>query len=1027
MIQYRDIGVALVRASARATPSRPPWPDLTGSPDDRTAGWRDWLSALWEDELLAEAITLASPVLATTVQAICAGKEIPSPRVRRAAESAVRYLLRASTRATPFGMFAGVAPAAFASRASVTWGAGHRAAARPDAEWIEAAAGQMAADPGLSARLAVTWNSLSYQRGEMLVLPCQPRTGGQAPSDVCVRISRPVGLVMESAQSPVTMGCLARTLSAAFPDASEAVIGRMLAELVTRRFLVPALCVPMHATDPLSHLADVVTAAQGPASLAGNLAAIRQHLSDHQRAPTVQARKQARDRAAARMSAMSGGVRPAVAVDLRLDLSVTLPPLVVSEAAAAASALARLAPHPHGNPAWRQWHSLFLDRYGAGAIVPVRDVINPDTGIGYPAGYRGSPRTVPPASRSGRDTALLRMAQHAALSGNPEISIGEDAIGELAAGHRPPRAYPHTELRFSLHAATPGDLDRGRFSLAVTTASRQAGTSIGRFLYLLDPTDRQRAAVALVGMPTVTGGAAIAQLSCPPLSARLHNIARAPAIFPVIPLGEHPQGGAPEIPLDDLAVTGDASGLALVSLSAGLVIEPVQLNAVEFSRSTHPLARFLCELPTARLAPCVPFDWGAAAELPFLPRVRYRRSVLRPAAWRILARDLPGRHAHWREWARQWERLRDAYRVPQSVMLGEKDILLGLDLAEPAHLALLRSHLDRNGRARLAEGPAPGAYEWIGGRPHEIVLPLASAGPPLSAPLAGCLAAPLRATTAREHIPGVSRWLYARLRSHPDRQAEILTRHLPGLLDGWPGGPPAAWFLRYDEPEPHLRLRIPLPAASDYGNAARRLGTWAESLRQAGILGGIVLDTYRPEAGRYGEGPALAAAEALFAADSAAVIAQLAIAAVSPVDPLVLTAVSMTDLVTAFTGDTAAAQAWLTGHVTSRPASPLSRDLTAETARLSTPGAGREAIAAFRGGPGLVAAWEQRAAAASTYRAALASENGLSPDRILATLLHLHHARMIGPDMDSERSCLHLARAAALSRTMRARGAANGA
>ena len=46
----------------------------------------------------------------------------------------------------------------------------------------------------------------------------------------------------------------------------------------------------------------------------------------------------------------------------------------------------------------------------------------------------------------------------------------------------------------------------------------------------------------------------------------------------------------------------DGLDLALVSLSAGRVIEPVQLNAVEFSRSTHPLARFLCELPTARLA-----------------------------------------------------------------------------------------------------------------------------------------------------------------------------------------------------------------------------------------------------------------------------------------------------------------------------------------------------------------------------------------------------------------------------------------
>ncbi|GAA2356094.1 hypothetical protein GCM10010170_048840 [Dactylosporangium salmoneum] len=48
--------------------------------------------------------------------------------------------------------------------------------------------------------------------------------------------------------------------------------------------------------------------------------------------------------------------------------------------------------------------------------------------------------------------------------------------------------------------------------------------------------------------------------------------------------------------------------------------------------------------------------------------------------------------------------------------------------------------------------------------------------------------------------------------------------------------------------------------------------------------------------------------------------------------------------------------------------------------------------------------------ALTTYRL-LADQDGLDPDQVLADLLHLHHARMIGVDTASERHCLRLARA----------------
>ncbi|MGH8919278.1 MAG: thiopeptide-type bacteriocin biosynthesis protein, partial [Actinomycetes bacterium] len=377
--------------------------------------------------------------------------------------------------------------------------------------------------------------------------------------------------------------------------------------------------------------------------------------------------------------------------------------------------------------------------------------------------------------------------------------------------------------------------------MVVLSAARQAGTTIGRFLHLFESGDRDRMVRALAGLSTLVPGSLLAQVSCPPLSVRTGNLARAPAVFPPISLGEHRPDAPAQIPLDDLAVSGDAHRLFLVCLSQGRIVEPVMVNAITFRHATHPLARFLCEITTARVGACVPFGWGAASGLPFVPRVRYGRTVLRPAGWNLSAPDLPWSRAAWRDWSLAWGGLRRRYRLPEVVDLGANDVRLRLDLDEPAHLAVLRTHLDRAGHVTLTEAPGHRDYGWTGGYAHEIVIPLAATDPPSASPSA-LRAGPIRVTHHPGHPPGSSRWLYVKLYTHPDRQTEILTAQLPDVLSVWENGPAGGWwFLRYPEPEPHLRLRIRLHDSRAYGSAAQRVGAWADHLRGLGLLRNIVL------------------------------------------------------------------------------------------------------------------------------------------------------------------------------------------
>ena len=135
---YEYIDAAVVRAAAWRPERRiESWPDLAG-PQSSPASWRAWLEQVWQVPEFSYALRVASPDLVRRIEQIRAGNLVAQPDVRRAILAAMRYLLRALTRATPFGLFAGVAPAQVGAAPALLMGDEHHATARVDAGWITA-------------------------------------------------------------------------------------------------------------------------------------------------------------------------------------------------------------------------------------------------------------------------------------------------------------------------------------------------------------------------------------------------------------------------------------------------------------------------------------------------------------------------------------------------------------------------------------------------------------------------------------------------------------------------------------------------------------------------------------------------------------------------------------------------------------------------------------------------------------------------------------------------------------------------
>ncbi|GLF99270.1 lantibiotic dehydratase [Streptomyces yaizuensis] len=980
--------------------------DLGLSDTDGSARGREWLAAVWQRPEVRVAVSTASPALSDRIGEILSGRRCDARRTQRAVLSLASYLLRWQGRPTPFGLFAGVAPARIGGVPQAASGRKHRTTVRADSAWLAGIITRLHHCPQLLEQLPVMAANTGCVRGNRWVapgLPTDDRAQSLAPVEVSVRHTGPVAAALVCAASPVRYGELRALLTERFPAAPRDRIDTMLRGLVTENILITSLWAPMTCIDSLGHLCAELAAVgarrmPGIEALVGGLFSIRDEIT---------AGGAEENGLAERMRSLCDTTPVPLIVDTVVDCEVRIPEAVVGEVRSAVEVLCRLSPYPFGYPAWRDYHGRFRARYGTGAVVPVLDLVA-DSGLGYPAGFLGSPYTNPGRRLTERDEKLLRLVQQATLDGSGEIVLTEPIIADLAADATDLVPVPRVEVAVEIHAATVAALGRGEFRLLMTGTPRPGSSMAGRFAHLLPEPDRDRLSATC---QSASPGGLAAQLSFVPRRRRNENIARTMRLLPhVIPLSEHrPKDGAVIEPAD-LAVTADSQSFHLVQLSTGRLVEPRVLHALEAGVHTPPLARFLAEIGTARCAVYKSFDFGAAAQLPFLPRIRYRRTVLAQARWLLDAEDLPGRASSASAWETAFSAWRAGLRVPERITMVERDQRLPLDLTHPVHRLLLRTRLDRSRRIELREAPGPQDLDWLG-RAHELLLSLA-----LPEPDRRRTPNPIRAVEPdASHLPGHSAVLQARIHAHPDRFDEILAEHLAALVDSF-GTHQQWWFSRHrvtprPDADQHLALCLTLPDPDTYGSAAERVHDWSEGLRRRRLLAQLTLATYQPQAGRYGHGTAMQAAHSVFAADSAAAVAQIH-TALGGTDGQALAAASLVDLAVRFAPTAEEGLHWLVRDLR-RQKGPLDRSLRDRALDLADPCG--NAFPSLPGAKAVAAAWQRRATALAAYRDELSAQR--APLAALGSLLHLHHVRALGIGPDRERVTDRLVRACALRRT----------
>ncbi|QIK05360.1 lantibiotic dehydratase [Streptomyces sp. ID38640] len=1014
--------VALVRAAALPlpsddTPARQPRPsDDVPHEEDRL---RRQIAELAAEPRLMEAVSLASASLAAEADRVVAGERLRLKSLRRIAMSLTKYRSRMSHRPTPFGLFAGVGLAGFGPAPAREPVGGRRSVTRPDAAWLDGVLETLREVPAVLERSRLTANNLHTVRNGRLVLVDHHDRTGERQLAGSVRDTRVVRHLLAAAACATPFPRLVEEGKRQFPQAPEGAVESSIVQLVRGHFLLTDLTPPPDCTAPLDHVRDRLLGVDHPT--AHELHAIHAELRALDAAPPG-GRRTRLTAASARMRAL----QPAADVlqtDLSLDVRLTLPEEVAREAARAATVLWRTSPVHRGNPHLRDYHLAFLERYGTDRPVPVLELLDDARGLGLPRPYR-EPGALSSPESGERDRVLGELLMDAARRGAREVVLDEETVRALEpAGHGP--APLSMEVGAELLAPGWEALCDGDFHLVLApqAVSPLAGAMFSRFAPVLGRSGGQIQDLALHAEQSAPDGEIAACVAYRPRVARSGNVSAVPQwLSHRLPLGVGPAAAetAHDLRLEHLAVHADTDGLRLVDGPTGRRVRPLTYSMLHPGNGHLPyVARFLLELGQEGRSFCAPWSWGSWASAPALPRVRHGRTVLSPAQWlpdRALRAAADQGDEEWSAQAGQWRR---RWGVPRRVLLTKADHRVAVDLDDPLELLVLRDEVRRaTGLTLMERFGGQEERQWFqgpeGSHAAEFVFPVfarpagrsaahrARQAPPVTVPVPLLTGGPDSLRGARTHLPG-GEWLYAKIYVPRARQPEVLARHLGALTDPEllrRAGADLWFFLRYEDPVPHIRLRFHGKPESLWPVLLPELHSWARVRAEAGLLGNMVLDTYEPEVERYGGPAALGHAERVFHADSESVVTLLAMAPDQLGDPSLPAALGILDILTRL-GSPDEALSRLSSPSVMERRGEVPRARKQEVAALLDAHARPRPPAAADGwGVG----WSTRGPALAGLREVL-SAGATDPERtarIALSLTHMHCNRLLGPLREQE-------------------------
>jgi thiopeptide-type bacteriocin biosynthesis protein len=823
------------------------------------------LLELYRDPLLQEAIYTASPELYAELGKALAqgGATYARKDAERLALTLYKYTLRMSTRCTPYGLFAGCARGQVASHTAIAF-AGQPLAqqSRLDMNYVSELVQQLLAEPTLREQLSYYPNNSLYQVADKYrYVECQLQNKRRHYTLTSVAHTHYLAALLAAAQAGASFAQLVAAIEAAEPTATAEEARAYVHQLIAAQVLVSELEPTLTGQVYLESLPDRLRGKASPSQVQ-----LLEHLLGLLSQGTVDSFQQVH----AVLSASFGQFSSKDLIQTDLFFQTTenqLGRTVVDTIAQQVSELYRLSSKA-SPPDLASFSRSFSERFEE-QEVPLLLALDSESGVGYGSTELGSGDYLPvlegirPGGKSKNKTLTLKKnaplvheLYHRALrEGGQQVELTEADLASLEQHPDLAAATPPSLYAFgSLLAASPAAADAGQFQFALSScAGPSAANLLGRFCYG-DARLLADVQATLQQAEPDTEEVLYAELVHLP-EARVGNILMRPILrayeIPFLSPGAVPADH--QITVQDLLVSVRKGQVVLRSRRLNKRVIP-RLSTAHNYTAGLPIYRFLCDLQKDGLYTGVGWHWDMLHDQPFLPRVVYKNIIVSKATWRIRREQLATAAPAASSPDAQLLAYLAEQRLPRYFCLAEHDNELLIDSEQPAARQLVWQQLEKKGQVRLTEflASAEQAVVQQAGQAfaNELLLPLRN-------PAARPPAAATQATAqepARQFAPG-SEWVYFKLYGGTKSTDQLLADVVLPQVQHWLAqGIIRQWFfVRYADPQPHLRVRVRLadPQLTELGTVLRELPAALAPALTQGRLHKIQLDTYVRELERY--------------------------------------------------------------------------------------------------------------------------------------------------------------------------------
>lgn len=869
------------------------------------------LTFYFKDEILREAIAIASPNLHQALQKIA---DKNTKEREQIISSLLKYFLRMATRSTPFGLFACVSHGKWDEKTSVVFD--HKnieKRIRPDMEWLIKIIDSICQHPENFDILPIKANPLALQNGNRINLNyLRINETDKKQKKVSIGATPLTTTILAIAKQSTTVDQLIDKVLELIPGLDRGKIREVVRKLLEQQILVfnlyPSLLTKSPFQDFLAKLAEIQ--ARNVASLDTLNFSILTEIStknfDYNRQSVGKGEKFLQDIQSSMETLSSSKHFLQVDSTYRAE-NLTLNSTVIEELEKTAEILWRLS--FRNSQHLQNYQAKFLEKYGLGRKIPLLELLSED-GLGIPENYTNpSSDKIELSSREKDWNKWLRREWCQCLHDRKkEITLSNSLIDKILGPSSDKEKAPLSfDLYFEIIAKSNRHIDQGDFLLNIFNNTWQAGSTFGRFIDILGQNIEESLHCLFCKEEDLEENSLFVESSFLPFPSRFANVASHPNLRKYAIDFE---GNARQkmIPLEEITV-GLFEDRFYLTLNGGNQELIVMAGNVLNPMYTPIPLRFLRDVSRSRYSCMEVFSLKGLENVQFSPRIKYQKSILSPAQWRV---DLEQINAAPKEpvkvleqkflkWAENWE-------LPQYVFMSQGDNRILLDHQKPEHLREIISILKKNEEVKLVEKIGQQEGEWVnssrGRHFSEFVVPFLKNKKYQASSKHLYLPKHDRVPSVnRWKLPG-SEWLFVKFYLYKERETTFILNHLSrfaksfqeqGIISGW-------FFVRYIDHSSHIRVRFRSEKNKILNVLIPALHDWSLLLLQNKLIHDIQIAAYEREIERYGGAEIIELAENFFCADANSAIELMCMITEEklPLPDFAIAALSLIDLLKGF-------------------------------------------------------------------------------------------------------------------------------